>query len=127
MLSGTLTAKTTCVWLGNHLFFLTEARTDQQRQKGLMHQTSLGLDAGLLFIYDRAVYVPIWMRNTVLPLDIIWLDRNYRVVDLYLSAVPFDETVLMPKQKAKYVIEVWAGTVKRTGLKINDIVIPLER
>jgi uncharacterized membrane protein (UPF0127 family) len=72
---------------------------------------------GMLFHFNPPQKIPIWMKNTFIPLDIIWLDRHFKIVDIYLNTHPYSTTPIHPKEKASYVLEVNSGTVQKFHLK----------
>lgn len=96
------------------------AQTPEQRGRGLMYRDSLGEKDGMLFIFDSPRPHGIWMKNMRMPLDILWLDSEKKIVDLKQN-VPFCTnepcTVYEPLHPAAYVLELKAGAVSRTGLK----------
>ncbi|HOJ64945.1 MAG TPA: DUF192 domain-containing protein [Spirochaetota bacterium] len=95
------------------------AVTDQERAKGLMFRKKLDKDSGMLFVYSSMNYLYFYMKNTIIPLDIAFLDYNYKIVDIQ-SMEPLDETTIMSKKKAMYALEVNRGFFDRVGLKIGD-------
>lgn len=101
------------------------ANTIKKRRLGLMYRKSISKDEGMLFVYDDDSKHSIWMFNTQLHLDIIWLDSRKRVVDMFENAVPcrsiFDCPLHLPKKKSRYTIELPKGTVRAVGIKIGDI------
>lgn len=101
------------------------AKTEAQRAKGLMFRSSLREDQGMLFVFPRDDYWGFWMKNTLIPLDIIWLDKDRRVVDRVENAQPFpgvQPPTFRPVYPAKYAVEASAGFVKKNNVKIKDTV-----
>ena len=97
------------------------ARTDAEHEKGLMDRDNLDADAGMLFIFKKADIQTFWMKNTLIPLDIIWINKGKIVEITTLDPDSPDFTPqYTPKEKAKYVLELNAGTVKENGFKIGD-------
>ncbi len=87
------------------------ARTPGERQKGLMFRESLCHDCGMLFVLDAEDFHSFWMKNTVIPLDMIFIDSGLDVVDI-LHAVPCEEEpceLYTPGEKALYVLETNAN------------------
>src|SRR3989339_227471 len=97
-------------------FTLEIARTPIQKSRGLMRRSSLCPTCGMIFVFAQESIYPFWMKNTPLPLDIIWLDQNGTVVDIK-TGQPQNTTLLTNTTKAKYVIET---NLDATGLKIGD-------
>jgi len=93
------------------------AITPRQREKGLMFRRYLPPDHGMLFIFERPVTVPFWMKNTYIPLDMIFVDDAFRVVGIVRNARPLSTQLLGTKRPFKYVIEVNAGLSEKIGLE----------
>ncbi len=70
--------------LNHDLYKLEIAHSRAQRRQGLMHRTSIARDGGMLFLYDRPGDYRIWMKNTLIPLTVIWLDAQARIIDIRL-------------------------------------------
>ncbi len=99
------------------------ADTPIKRAIGLMFRASLKDNECMLIKFSREFYPGIWMHNMLFPLDIIWLDRKKRVVDLIRNAKPcklLDCKTYTPRNRAQYVIEVKAGMAKKLGIKRNE-------
>lgn len=112
---------TTAVRLGNRVFTLEIARTDESRQRGLMHRQSLPPDRGMLFIFDQEAPRGFWMKNVPFPLDLVFLDGQRRVVDVK-RLLPLDLRSTYGAKTAQYAIELNAGAAADAGLKIGDTV-----
>jgi uncharacterized membrane protein (UPF0127 family) len=111
------------VCFGNECFGAEIAATDAEHKTGLMNRKSLDMDKGMLFIYSQSGLYPFWMKNTLIPLDMVWLDQERRVVYVYENAMPCGPDAcieIMPSSEARYVFEAKAGTAKRIGLKPGD-------
>lgn len=98
------------------------ADTDYSIQLGMMYREELTEDQGMLFVFEEATPQFFYMKNTEVPLDIIYITANKRVDSYSLNAQPKDETLLKSKGAAKYVLEVKAGMVEQWGLKEGDLV-----
>ncbi|WP_228702754.1 DUF192 domain-containing protein [Salisaeta longa] len=92
------------------------ADTPDTRARGLMRRRSLGYNRGMLFIYDVPDTNGMWMKNTPLPLDIIFVNEQKEVINIARRTTPFSETPIRPDQPALYVVEVRAGFAKRFGI-----------
>lgn len=92
------------------------AETDAERKRGLMRQRSLGFDRGMLFIFDAVEEGGMWMRNTPLPLDIIFVAPDSQVINIARRTTPFSEETIEPDAPRKFVVEVRAGFADRFGL-----------
>ena len=109
---------------GKKLRFNVEvADTDERRALGLMYRTNLAADAGMLFDFKRDQDVAMWMRNTRIPLDMLFIDAKGKVVNIAQRAVPFSETTIPSAGAVRAVLELNGGTAERLGLKAGDKVI----
>jgi len=104
-------------------FKVETAKTQQERETGLMNITYLNEDKGMLFIFDEEGIYSFWMKNTLIPLDIIWIDSSNKVVFIKESASLCTNKceTISPNKKAKYVLEVNSGLVKKLNIKIGNI------
>jgi uncharacterized membrane protein (UPF0127 family) len=91
-----------------------------ERSRGLMYRYSMPDTVGMLFIYDRPDYLNFWMKNTHISLDIIFLDPNFKVIDIKQFTTPYSEDMIPSRGIAKYAVEVNAGFVQRIGIEIGD-------
>lgn len=95
------------------------AQTDQERALGLMFRDVLPPNYGMLFLFDRDDYLPFWMKNTLIPLDLVWLDKSGQVVDLREAAPPCKLDPCpsyKPSKPARFVLELAAGKARAHGL-----------
>jgi uncharacterized membrane protein (UPF0127 family) len=92
------------------------ADTDAERQRGLMGRRSLGYDRGMLFIFDTVDDGGMWMKNTPLPLDIVFVAPDSQVINIARRTTPFSEETITPEAPKKFVVEVRAGFARRFGL-----------
>lgn len=97
------------------------ADTPGKRIRGLSGRDNLDKNAGLLFIYDQPEVYGIWMKDMNFPIDVIWLDEDYRVVDI-AQDVRSDSfpTIFEPSKPALYILEVNTGFVIQNQIKIGD-------
>ena len=108
-------------------YTLLVADSNEEQARGLGGVEYLDEYEGMIFIFDTPDFYVFWMRDTLIPLDIIWLDENKRVVYIKHEAQPesYFETppaVYTPTSKALYVIELNGGQSERISLKIGDII-----
>jgi len=109
---------------GKRIPFKVEiADTDERRALGLMYRTSLAADAGMLFDFKHDEDVAMWMRNTAIPLDMLFIDRTGRIVNIAQRAVPYSEATISSAAPVLAVLELNGGTAARLGLKAGDRVI----
>lgn len=106
-----------------HEFQIELATTWAQRAQGLMYRRALASDAGMLFIYPRDDVITMWMKNTLIPLDMLFIDRRGRIASVAEWAVPLSLAVISSGVPVRAVLEVNAGTVARLGLKPGDRVL----
>ena len=96
------------------------ADDDYQTETGLMYRKSMKDDQGMLFIFPDSKYRYFYMRNTEIPLDIIFIGENKSIVSIQKNAKPFDETSLPSEGPAKYVLEINAGLSTQWDLQKGD-------
>lgn len=104
-------------------FSVELALTQEERAQGLMYRETLAEDAGMLFVYEREQLVTMWMRNTLVSLDMLFLAGDGTVVSLAEEATPLSEEHISSGRPVKAVLEVPAGTVRRLGLTPGDRVL----
>lgn len=120
----------TVIFPKGQTFQLEIASTPEQWIKGLMFRKYLPKNSGMLFLYQKEDYYAIWMKNCFIPLDIIWLDSKGRIIYFIENAPPCKEEpcrVYEPMMKARFVIELNAGTIKKLNLKTGQrvaIILP---
>ena len=105
-----------------HAFNVELATTPAERAQGLMFRRSLAPDAGMLFDFGRSEPVSMWMENTLIPLDMLFIAADGRVVNIAQRAVPMDRTPIPSKGPVKGVLELAGGTASRLGLKAGDVI-----
>jgi len=106
---------------GNHTIRAEVARTPQEQARGLMFRTAMGADEGMLFPYEDDPHVlGFWMRNTVLPLDIIFIAPDRRVLNIAANAVPYSEASLRSTGVAAAVLELNGGRAAELGIAPGD-------
>ncbi|WP_077961320.1 DUF192 domain-containing protein [Ensifer adhaerens] len=91
-----------------------------QREQGLMFRTSMAADHGMLFDFGETRRVMMWMRNTHLPLDMLFIDNRGVVRTIHEDAVPFSEAIIDSGEPVAFVLELNAGTVKRLKIRPGD-------
>ncbi len=96
------------------------AATPAQQSLGLMYRKDLGASAGMLFVFDTTVEHSFWMKNTPLPLDMIFLGEDRTIVGIVKNTVPFTTTSRSVGVPSRYVLEVNAGFSDKHGVKTGD-------
>ncbi len=103
-------------------FIVEIAKSKHEKKKGLQCRKHLKEDEGMLFIWNFEDYRYFWMKNTNIPLDIIFINSNLEIVDIFLNAKPNRLDLISSNQKAMYILELNAGISKNLGLKVGDII-----
>ena len=99
------------------------ADTDLKKKIGLQCKTKMELNEGMFFIWETEDFRSFWMKNTSIPLDIIFLDKTYKIVDIYFNAKPFSLIPILNKKKAKYVLELNEGVFNSYKFNLKDKII----
>lgn len=106
------------------VFAIEIAKSSYEKQTGLMYRKSMGKKQGMLFIYTgERPRNGFYMKNTYIPLDLIYINGEKKIVDFNENTEPLSETPLPSSVPAKYVLEVNAGTVENLGLEIGDLTV----
>ena len=108
---------------GPHHFTVDVMRTRDQLERGLMFRRDLAADHGMLFDFGASQPVSMWMKNTYLPLDMVFIAADGRVVSVKHDAEPLSEAIIPSGGDVLGVLEVKAGTAARIGLKPGDRVV----
>lgn len=101
---------------GNARFTVEVADDTQERMRGLMFRESLSQSTGMLFIYDRPGPASFWMKNTLIPLDMIFADRHGTVTHVHSRAVPGDLTPIDGGDGVLFVLEINGGIAEALGI-----------
>ncbi len=96
------------------------ADTPQAQELGLMYRDALAGDAGMLFVFATPSHQVFWMKNTRIPLDMLFADSQRRVIGIVADAVPYSEARLSVPGDSRYVLEVNGGFCQRHGVKAGD-------
>lgn len=99
------------------------ADNDFERETGLMHRSAMAEKHGMLFIQEVQKVQYFYMKNTQIPLDLIFIDEGLNIVSFQENAKPFDESSLSSQVPAKYVLEVNAGLAEQWHLEVGDKII----
>lgn len=105
---------------GVHVFTVEMAKTTEERQKGLMFRKELPEGRGMLFDFKPAQEVGMWMRNTYIPLDMLFINADGTIRRIAENTVPLSETTIMSGGPVRGVLEVIGGTAKKLGIKPGD-------
>lgn len=108
---------------GEHSYTVEVADTDQGRAKGLMFRRSLPKSSGMIFLYDPPQRVGMWMRNTYIPLDMIFIAADGTVRRVAPNTEPFSTDIIPSGGAVAAVLELNAGEAEKIGLKPGDQVV----
>ena len=113
--------------IGEQTLNVRLANTEESRARGLMNVKSMSNDDGMFFVFEEENYHGIWMKNTHIPLDVVWINESGTIVDI-ATLNPHDLNTRMPRHPAKYVLEVNAGTFSgKVGDKIGSVQLDEQR
>jgi len=101
---------------GPHVFRVEVARTPAEQAKGLMFRTEMGADEGMLFPYPSPQMLSFWMRNTVLSLDLVFIDEQHRIINIAENAVPYSEQSITSAAPGVAVLELNGGRARELGI-----------
>lgn len=107
-----------------HRIHVTVARRPQERERGLMFVESLASDQGMWFVFPRERMRQFWMKNTLIPLDIIFVNSKLTVINVIHRALPKSLDARRSKAPAQYVLELAGGQAKARGLKSGTVLSP---
>jgi len=102
---------------GSAAFSVEVVDTNETRAKGLMFRENMARFSGMLFVYDRPQTVSFWMRNTFIPLDIIFMDQTGTVARVHHNAVPLDESTIPGGDNIYAVLEINGGLAETLGIQ----------
>ncbi len=106
---------------GTHEFTLKVAKASEHHSKGLMYVESLPEKEGMLFVNPKPAISTFWMKNTYIPLDIIFIDDSSKIVHIHHNAKPLDElTLITSPYPVKYVVELNGGICEKLGIEVAD-------
>ena len=100
-------------------FHVEVVDTAEERAEGLMHRESLPRFSGMLFVYDRPQPVAFWMKNTLIPLDMLFFDAAGRLTRIASQARPLDETPVVGGDAVQYVLEINGGLATELGIDLG--------
>jgi uncharacterized membrane protein (UPF0127 family) len=105
---------------GVKVFQVEIATTEPERQRGLMYRKSVPEGTGMLFDFDREQVVVMWMKNTYVPLDMIFIRANGTIARIAENTTPLSEARIYSGPPVKGVLEVAAGTARKYGIAVGD-------
>ncbi|MEQ1755079.1 MAG: DUF192 domain-containing protein [Micropepsaceae bacterium] len=107
---------------GNRSFYVEVVREEAERNKGLMFRKHMAANHGMLFDYDPPQVVGFWMKNTFIPLDIIFIGADGRIIRIQENAVPLSLTHIPSGGEARAVLEINGGLAAKLGIRTGDVV-----
>ena len=107
----------------NITFNVEIAKTIEERRIGLMYRKKLLNNEGMLFIFPREKIIQLWMKNTYIPLDVIFISENKVIVDLKKNMEKLSENIVKSKVKSRYALEFNAGLINKLDIEIGDKVL----
>ena len=111
------------VYNKNITFNVEVAKTIEERRIGLMYRKKLLNNEGMLFIFPREKIIQLWMKNTYIPLDVIFISENKVIVDIKKNMEKLSETIVKSKVKSRYALEFNAGLINKLDIEIGDKVL----
>ena len=118
--SGPLEPLTIETNTGVHTIQVEVARTPEERSIGLMHRTALAPDRGMLFDYGVTRLATMWMKNTLIPLDMFFAKSDGRIVTIAERTTPLSEKRIRSRQPVRFVLEMIGGSAQRLGIAPGD-------
>ena len=104
-------------------FVIELATTSKERSQGLMNRETMAADHGMLFDFGQTRAVMMWMKNTILPLDMVFIGPDGKVMGVAADTVPFSESIISSPGPVRYVLEINAGMAAEHGIAAGDTVI----
>lgn len=98
------------------------ADDDAEREQGLMYMDTMAENEGMLFFMESEEVQNFWMKNTILPLDIMYVDSERRIVSIHKDCKPYSLEQIISAKPALYVVEVNAGYTGKYGIKVGDLI-----
>jgi len=104
---------------GERVFMVEVVREEAERNRGLMFRHSLADDGGMLFGYDPPQQIAFWMKNTFIPLDILFIDATGRVITIAQNTTPLSLEHIPSNGTVRGVLEVKGGTTAKLGIQVG--------
>jgi uncharacterized membrane protein (UPF0127 family) len=108
--------------VGDHEFQIWTASTQQQQLQGLMFVRDLPADRGMLFVEERPRIATMWMKNTYIPLDMLFIDTRGKLIRIIPMTKPFSLEILSSLTPVKAVLELRGGEAARRNIRVGDVV-----
>lgn len=101
-------------------FSMELADTPEAQRRGLMHRRQLAADHSMMFLYPKADERYMWMKNTYISLDMLFVNEAQRIISIHHRANPLDETIISSNGPAIAVVEILGGEANRRGISVGD-------
>lgn len=105
---------------GEHVFRIEQAVTPKEREVGLMNRKGLPHDSGMIFRFEETQPVAMWMKNTLIPLDMVFVREDGTVAGVHENAVPLSETIIPSPEPVRFVVELAGGVAEEIHLRAGD-------
>ena len=107
--------------IGRHTFRVEVARSGEEQARGLMFRTAMGANEGMIFPMEPARQASFWMKNTVMPLDLVFIGPDKRIESIAANAVPYSLSPISSKGNVSAVLELNGGRAAQLGLAPGDV------
>ena len=105
-----------------YIFNIEIAVTEKERSRGLMYRKELKQTEGMLFLYPEKQIIKMWMKNTLIPLDMIFINNSGKIIDIFKMTIPKDLTPIGPDLKLKGVLEINGGLTSYLNINKGDLI-----
>lgn len=105
---------------GRHAFAVELALSPAERARGLMNRESMAADRGMLFRFDTTRRVTMWMKSTLISLDMVFIRADGTIAGIHADAEPLSEAIIASPEPVRFVLELNAGTAERIGARAGD-------
>jgi len=105
-----------------HVFKIWVADTERRREQGLMYVKTLSADQGMLFIFDSPQVISMWMKNTLIPLDMVFITTNGLIESIAANTKPMSEKIVRSKGVTATVLELKGGVAAQLGIRAGAVV-----
>ena len=106
-----------------HSFRVEVANTEQSRHNGLMHRKTLPPNHGMLFTYPIPKTASMWMKDTLIPLDILFIDTNHQIIKIVENTKPLSLNTISSDQPITAILEINGGVTKKLGIDLNSTIV----
>jgi uncharacterized membrane protein (UPF0127 family) len=106
--------------IGKNSWQMEVAKTDEERSRGLMYRAFMPDDQGMVFVFEKPQEIAMWMKNTQIALDMVFIGEDRRVFGFHENAQPNSEDVIRTGGKTRYLLELNAAQIKTAGIKKGD-------